>query len=206
MQEEQINAILDFIKSNNLNFRNRTELATALSSGLGYDFTTAYSYIGEMIERGDLMVEGKDKLATIDELGLKKGVLVGNARGFAFCKFRDNGETPDVFIPPVALKTALHNDTVLVKIRKNGDRTEGAVVKIVERNAKNIVGTLDIVNQGLGFVKPDDTRYFKDILVRNIKKFNVKAGDKVVCRITKYLVIAFFVITVLVYAATIYLS
>lgn len=186
MQEEQINAILDFIKSNNLNFRNRTELATALSSGLGYDFTTAYSYIGEMIERGDLMVEGKDKLATIDELGLKKGVLVGNARGFAFCKFRDNGETPDVFIPPVALKTALHNDTVLVKIRKNGDRTEGAVVKIVERNAKNIVGTLDIVNQGLGFVKPDDTRYFKDILVRNIKKFNVKAGDKVVCRITKY--------------------
>lgn len=186
MQEEQINAILDFIKSNNLNFRNRTELATALSGGLGYDFTTAYSYIGEMIESGDLMVEGKDKLATIDELGLKKGVLVGNARGFAFCKFRDNGETPDVFIPPVALKTALHNDTVLVKIRKNGDRTEGAVVKIVERNAKNIVGTLDIVNQGLGFVKPDDTRYFKDILVRNIKKFNVKAGDKVVCRITKY--------------------
>ena len=186
MQEEQINAILDFIKSNNLNFRNRTELATALSSGLGYDFTTAYSYIGEMIESGDLMVEGKDKLATIDELGLKKGVLVGNARGFAFCKFRDNGETPDVFIPPVALKTALHNDTVLVKIRKNGDRTEGAVVKIVERNAKNIVGTLDIVNQGLGFVKPDDTRYFKDILVRNIKKFNVKAGDKVVCHITKY--------------------
>ncbi len=186
MQQEQINAILDFIKSNNLNFRNRTELATALSSGLGYDFTTAYSYIGEMIESGDLMVEGKDKLATIDELGLKKGVLVGNARGFAFCKFRDNGETPDVFIPPVALKTALHNDTVLVKIRKNGDRTEGAVVKIVERNAKNIVGTLDIVNQGLGFVKPDDTRYFKDILVRNIKKFNVKAGDKVVCRITKY--------------------
>lgn len=186
MQEEQINAILDFIKSNNLNFRNRTELATALSSGLGYDFTTAYSYIGEMIDSGDLMVEGKDKLATIDELGLKKGVLVGNARGFAFCKFRDNGETPDVFIPPVALKTALHNDTVLVKIRKNGDRTEGAVVKIVERNAKNIVGTLDIVNQGLGFVKPDDTRYFKDILVRNIKKFNVKAGDKVVCRITKY--------------------
>ncbi len=186
MQEEQINEILNFINSNNLNFRNRTELATALSKGLGYDFTTAYSYIGEMIESGDLLIEGKDKIATINELGLKKGVLVGNARGFAFCKFRDNGETPDVFIPPVALKTALHNDTVLVKIRKNGDRTEGAVVKIVERNAKNIVGTLDIVNQNLGFVKPDDTRYFKDILVRNIKKFNVKAGDKVVCRINKY--------------------
>ena len=186
MQEEQIATILDFIKSNNLNFRTRTELATNISQGLGYDFTTAYSLIGEMLDNGDLLVEGNDKLATIEALGLRKGVLVGNSRGFAFCKFIDDGETPDVFIPPVSLKTALHNDTVLVKVRKKDDKTEGQVVKVIKRNDKNIVGTLDIVNDHLGFVKPDDTRYFKDILVRNIKKFKVKEGDKVVCRITKY--------------------
>lgn len=186
MQEEQLTAILDFIKANNLNFRTQTDLARNISDGLGYDFTTAYALIGEMIDNGDLIIEGKDKLATIEALGLRKGVLVGNSRGFAFCKFIDDGETPDVFIPPVSLKTALHNDTVLVKVRKNGDKTEGQVVKVVERNNKNIVGTLDIVNERLGFVKPDDTRYFKDILVRNLKKFKVKAGDKVVCRITKY--------------------
>ena len=75
---------------------------------------------------------------------------------------------------------------MLVKVRKNGDKTEGAVVKVVARSSGNIVGTLDIVNDHLAFVKPDDTRYFKDIVVRNHKKFKVHEGDKVVCRITKY--------------------
>ena len=150
MQEEQIATILDFIKSNNLNFRTRTELATNISQGLGYDFTTAYSLIGEMLDNGDLLVEGNDKLATIEALGLRKGVLVGNSRGFAFCKFIDDGETPDVFIPPVSLKTALHNDTVLVKVRKKDDKTEGQVVKDIKRNDKNIMGTQEIVNEQMG--------------------------------------------------------
>lgn len=185
--EEIFTTILEFIKDNQLNFRTRTELARNISDGLNLDFTEAFSLIGKMIESGDLIIEGHDKLATADALGLRKGILIGNARGFAFCKFTDGGETPDVFIPPVSLKTALHNDVVLVKVRKNGDRTEGVVVKVVERSDKNIVGTLDIVNDNLAFVKPDDTRYFKDIVIRNHRKFkSVKAGDKVVCRITKY--------------------
>ncbi len=188
MQEDLNIQVLDFIQQHQLNFRTRTELARNLSEGLGLDFTDAYTIIGKMIEDGDLIIEGKDKLATPEALGLRKGVLIGNARGFAFCKFTDAqaGETPDVFIPPTALKTALHNDTVLVKVRKNGDKTEGAVVKVVARSSGNIVGTLDIVNDHLAFVKPDDTRYFKDIVVRNHKKFKVHEGDKVVCRITKY--------------------
>ena len=178
--------IIDFIKENNLNFRNRADIARAVSNGLGMDFTTAYSEIGQMVMNGDLVVEGSDKLALPEVLGLRKGILIGNSRGFAFCKFLDEGDTPDVFIPPTALKNALHQDIVLVKSRKVDDKMEGEVVKIVERNNKNIVGTLDIVNDRLAFVKPDDTRMFKDILVRNHKKFRAKQDDKVVCRITRY--------------------
>ena len=178
--------IIDFIKENNLNFRNRADIARAVSNGLGMDFTTAYSEIGQMVLNGDLVVEGSDKLALPEVLGLRKGILIGNSRGFAFCKFLDEGDTPDVFIPPTALKNALHQDIVLVKSRKVDDKMEGEVVKIVERNNKNIVGTLDIVNDRLAFVKPDDTRMFKDILVRNHKKFRAKQDDKVVCRITRY--------------------
>ncbi len=178
--------IIDFIKNNQLNFRNRTELARFISEGLNMDFTQAYGILGQMVADGDLVVEGSDKLATPDAVGLRKGILVGNARGFAFCRFLDEGELPDVFIPPTQLKNALHQDVVFVKVRQNGDRTEGEVIKIIERNPKNIVGTLDIVNDKLAFVKPDDTRFFKDILVRNHKKFKVKQDDKVVCRITRY--------------------
>lgn len=178
--------IIDFIRENQLNFKNRTELARNVSEGLNMDFTQAYTTIGQMIADGELIVEGSDKIALPEALGLRRGVLIGNSKGFAFCKFTDEGDIPDVFIPPTALKNALHKDTVFVKVRKNGERTEGEVVKIIERNDKNIVGTLDVVNDKLAFVKPDDTRIWKDILVRNHKKFKIGPNDKVVCRITRY--------------------
>ncbi len=178
--------IIDFIKNNQLNFRNRTELARFVAEGLGMEFTESYAHLGEMINNGDLIIEGNDKLALPEALGLRRGVLIGNAKGFAFCKFTDEGETPDVFIPPTALKNALHKDTVFVKVRHVGEKTEGEVVKIIERNDRNIVGTLDVVNDKLAFVKPDDSRISKDILVRNHKKFKIKPNDKIVCRITRY--------------------
>ena len=178
--------IIDFIRENQLSFRNRADLARCISQGLNMDFTTAYATIGEMVESGELIVEGSDKLALPETLGLKRGILIGNSRGFAFCKFIDEAEIPDVFIPPTALKNALHQDKVFVKVRKNGDKLEGEVVKILERSTKNIVGTLQVVNDKLAFVISDDTRMFKDILVRNHKKFKAKDGDKVVCRITRY--------------------
>ncbi len=179
--------IIDFIRENQLNFKTKTELARNVSEGLGLDFTEAYVRIGDMINDGELMIEGNGKLALPEVLGLRKGVLSGNAKGFAFCRFTDDNEDlPDVFIPPTKLKNALHKDTVLVKVRHIGDKTEGEVVKIVERNNRNIVGTLDVVNDKLAFVKPDDTRINKDILVRNHKKFKIGPNDKIVCRITRY--------------------
>ena len=186
MFEEQFPMFLDFIKENNLNFRNRTDLASAISSAFKLDFTTAYTIVGDMTASGDLIIEGHDKLATAEALGLKKGIIIGNSRGFAFCRFLDQSEIPDVFIPPTGLKTALHNDVVLVKVRTNGDKTEGEVIKVVERNKTNIVGTIDIISKDVGFVKPDDTHYYRDVVVRNLRKFNLKAGDKVVCKVIKY--------------------
>ena len=179
--------IIDFIRENQLNFKNRTELARFVSEGLGLDFTEAYVRLGDMINDGELILEGNDKLALPEVLGLRKGVIMGNAKGFAFCKFIDNDDDiPDVFIPPTKLKNALHKDTVLVKVRHVGEKTEGEVIKIVERNNRNIVGTLDVVNDKLAFVKPDDTRISKDIVVRNHKKFKIGPNDKIVCRITRF--------------------
>lgn len=179
--------ICDFIRENQLNFRNRTELARFVSDGLGWDFTRAYVEIGRMLDEGELFLEGNDKLALPEALGLRRGVLCGNAKGFAFCKFIDDAdEQPDVFIPPTKLKNALHKDTVFVKVRHIGDKTEGEVVKIIERNNRNIVGSLDVVSPKLAFVRPDDVRIAKDILVRNHGKFHIGPNDKIVCRITRY--------------------
>ena len=178
--------IIDFIAAHSLDYQTRPVIARAISDGLGMGYTEAYASINDLLENGDMVqVGGMGKLVLSKTLGYKKGKLTGNARGFAFCRILGE-EVPDVFIPHVGLKNALHKDTVLISVKKKGDQFEGEVVKILARNNLNIVGRLDYVKPGLAFVKPDDVHYFTDIMVRNADKMHAQKDDKVVCRIKTY--------------------
>ena len=178
--------IIDFIASHSLDYQTRPVIARAISDGLGIGYTEAYASIENLIENGDMVqVGGMGKLVLSKTLGYKKGKLTGNARGFAFCRILDE-DVPDVFIPHVGLKNALHKDSVLISVKRKGDQFEGEVVKILARNNLNIVGRLDYVKPGLAFVKPDDVHYFTDIMVKNADKMHAQKDDKVVCRIKSY--------------------
>lgn len=178
--------IIDFISAHSLDYQTRPVIARAISDGLNMPYTDAYVSINKLLENGDMVqVGGMGKLALSKTLGYKKGKLTGNARGFAFCRILDE-EAPDVFIPHVGLKNALHKDTVLISVKRKGEQFEGEVVKILARNNLNIVGRLDYVRPGLAFVKPDDVHYFNDIMVKNADKMRAQNGDKVVCRIKAY--------------------
>ncbi|MBQ7602975.1 MAG: ribonuclease R [Clostridia bacterium] len=178
--------IIDFISAHSLDYQTRPVIARAVSDGLNMPYTDAYVSINKLLENGDMVqVGGMGKLALSKTLGYKKGKLTGNARGFAFCRILDE-EAPDVFVPHVGLKNALHKDTVLISVKKKGEQFEGEVVKILARNNLNIVGRLDYVRPGLAFVKPDDVHYFNDIMVKNADKMRAQNGDKVVCRIKAY--------------------
>lgn len=178
--------IIDFIANHSLDYQTRPVIARAISDGLGMGYTEAYASIEQLLENGDMvMVGGMGKLVLSKTLGYKKGKLTGNARGFAFCRILDE-DVPDVFIPHVGLKNALHKDTVLISVKKKGDQFEGEVIKILARNNLNIVGRLDYVKPGLAFVKPDDVHYFNDVMVKNADKMRAQKDDKVVCRIKSY--------------------
>ena len=178
--------IIDFISAHSLDYQTRPVIARAVSDGLNMPYTDAYVSINKLLENGDMVqVGGMGKLALSKTLGYKKGKLTGNARGFAFCRILDE-EAPDVFVPHVGLKNALHKDTVLISVKRKGEQFEGEVVKILARNNLNIVGRLDYVRPGLAFVKPDDVHYFNDIMVKNADKMRAQNGDKVVCRIKAY--------------------
>ena len=58
------------------------------------------------------------------------GKFIANARGFGFVEVEDL-ET-DIFIGEMDVKTAMHGDTVEVRIRtfRGGKRPEGVIVKI----------------------------------------------------------------------------
>ena len=82
------------------------------------------------------------------------GIIEIKSQGFGFVLV-DGGD--DVFVHADELNGALHGDLVRVTMNRRRGRTEGEVVKILERGVQNIVGTLLKSKNGT-FVIPDDSR------------------------------------------------
>ena len=128
----------------------------------------------------------KEPLEFIYDDNLIKGVLQGNAKGFAFF-IPEDSKIKDVFIAPKNLRGALHGDTVFVRLLIKGEELsdEGEVVDILKRGAENVVGTYKS-SGSFGFVIPDDRRFFKDVFIAGKKSLAAKEGQKVVAKITLY--------------------
>lgn len=137
----------------------------------------------DLCEEGLLVQTAKGKFGTPQQLGLIKGKLSGNERGFAFLIPDDKKEgESDYFVPHRNLHGAMHQDTVLAK-RLDGDEVE--VVKILERGYTTIVGTF-YKDRRAGTLVPDEKKYFSEIFIPWHSCFQIKNGVKAVARITDY--------------------
>ncbi len=121
-----------------------------------------------------------------DKIGLIKGEIKGNERGYAFL-LPESREISDIFIPNRRLFGALHGDTVLVKPleKQSGNSVEGEVVKILKRGITKICGTY-YTERNFGFLRPDDKNYFDDIFISFKNAGGAKSGDKVAVEIIKF--------------------
>jgi len=105
------------------------------------------------------------------------GIISISAKGTGYVKVLDRKD--DIEIDFRHLNTALHGDTVVVKIHgKMRSRTSGEVIKIISRAKTKFVGTLSEKNK-LFFLKPDDTRMYADILIPQKFLNGAKTGEKV---------------------------
>lgn len=115
------------------------------------------------------------------------GTFTSHARGFGFVELPQEG-LEDVFIPQEDMGTALHGDLVeivLKKREKEGKRWEGRVVRIVERGARELVGTYE-QSAGFGFVVPDNQRFLRDIFIQKGNEMGAADKDKVLVKIQDY--------------------
>ncbi len=115
------------------------------------------------------------------------GTFKANERGFGFVEFDDENEE-DVFISTKHLGGALNGDKVeiIILTPKNKDRrSEGKVVKILEREKSEVVGIFQ-KNRNFGFVVPDDRKFGTDIFISKENCKNAKNNDKVLAKILKY--------------------
>ncbi|MCR4778100.1 MAG: ribonuclease R [Lachnospiraceae bacterium] len=138
----------------------------------------------------DLLREGK---VFLDDKGryrlagseFKTGTFLGTKKGFGFVSVPEMDT--DIYVSEEATMGAFHGDTVSVRIdsEETGKRPEGTVVKILERNTKEIVGTFQ-KSKNYGFVVPDSQKLSSDVFVPKELTKGAVNGQKVVVTLTSY--------------------
>lgn len=143
--------------------------------------------IKTMEKEGLLARDESDKLGLAQRMGVITGKIEIHDRGFGFL-IPDIEEIKDLFIAKTNLMGAMNGDRVVAKIIKegrNGKRTEGIIINIVERVNKNIVGIYED-NKSFGFVLPEDKRIQNDIFISKKDRNGAKKGQIVMVEITRW--------------------
>ncbi|MCI8947408.1 MAG: ribonuclease R [Lachnospiraceae bacterium] len=138
----------------------------------------------ELLAEGKLELTKRGRYKKPEETYVN-GTFIGNQKGFGFLEVEGCAE--DLFIPESRVGGAFPGDTVQARVLpgRRGKRQEAEVVKVLERNMRQIVGTFQ--NHGsFGFVLPDDIRIISDVFVPGERSKGAVNGQKVVVEITDY--------------------
>lgn len=137
-----------------------------------------------LLAEGKLQITGQGKYCKPDENQLV-GTFIGNAKGFGFVEVE--GCENDLYIPEERVNGAFHEDRVMVRLLpgQRGKRQEAAIIKILERGMKQVVGTYE-QSRDYGFVLPDNTKIGVDIFVPKERSKGAVNGHKVVVELTSY--------------------
>jgi ribonuclease R len=142
-----------------------------------------------LVESGHLIQTRGQRFGLPDRMNLVVGKVQTHPRGFGFV-IPDRpveGVNGDIYISGANLNQAMHGDRVVARIeRSNGDRTEGRIVRVLERGASSIVGRFDADASGMGYLVPFDRRLIVDVMIPNEERGGAKPGDMVVVEITRW--------------------
>ncbi len=153
------------------------------------------------------IIEDQRSLLKLPGENVYSGVFSGTTKGFGFVRITDSEE--DIFIPASSVADAHDKDKVLIEIVKNpeyvkasskgdfsgektqsvkprlqrGEKREGVILRVLERNDLRIVGTF-LKNNGYGFVHPDNQKFGSDIFIPKGFTEHAVSGNKVICEIT----------------------
>jgi ribonuclease R len=143
---------------------------------------------------GEIARIRKNRYVLPFEADLIAGKLSIHQAGYGFLVPEKAGE-PDIFVAAENTGTAMNGDRVVVRISRDvpprhakgrtaraGQRTEGRVIRILERARDTIVGTLQH-SKNFYYVVPDDPRIVHDVYVQQPKDRPVNISDKVVVRL-----------------------
>jgi len=190
--------VLALLRAPDYRPRDRNEIAQAL--GLkGHERVTVRKTLRELEHAGEIVRIRKNRYVLPAEADLVTGKLSIHQAGYGFLVPEKAGE-PDIFIAAENTGTAMNGDRVVARISRDvptrrakvraeqafKHRSEGRVIRILERARDTIVGTLQH-SRNFYYVVPDDPRLVHNVYVQVPPRAKLpKAptrGDKVVVRL-----------------------
>jgi ribonuclease R len=132
--------------------------------------------LAELERAGELVQNRAGSLLVAKRIALVAGRVEGHPDGHGFLA-PDDG-SPSVFLPPHEMREVMHGDRAAVRVsgRDQRGRPLGAIVEVLERAKRRIVGRLQS-EHGVLFLVPEDRRIAHDILVPPAEAGKAKAGQ-----------------------------
>jgi len=132
--------------------------------------------LAELERAGELVQNRAGSLLVAKRIALLAGRVEGHADGHGFL-VPDDG-SPSVFLPPAEMREVMHGDRAAARVsgRDHRGRPQGAIVEVLERAKRRIVGRLH-AEHGVLFLVPEDRRIAHDILVPPAEAGKAKAGQ-----------------------------
>jgi len=143
------------------------------------EYSAFRQLLRRMLHDGEIIRLRRGRLALPAKLELIRGRVHAHRRGFAFVVPEDGSQ--DIYIEPDHVKTAMHDDIVLVQKLSTSYRgsPEGRIVRVVRRGRPKVVGTFQ-TGKYFDFVVPEDERLPRDIYVPPKETKGAKPGQIVV--------------------------
>ncbi|WP_058306781.1 ribonuclease R [Gracilibacillus massiliensis] len=179
--------ILEYFNENATKPLSVQELEDVLELDDADQFTELIKTLNQLEENGELIRTRKNRYGLPEKMNLIRGTIQMHAKGFAFL-LPDDETMEDVYLNHADLASAMNGDKVFVRVDRrddDGKRAEGVVVRIIERNMKELIGTYED-NGAFGFVIADDKRIPNDIFVPKGEAKGAVSGHKVIVEITKF--------------------
>ncbi len=143
-----------------------------------------------LVESGELIKVRGNRYGLPERMHLVTGCVHVNPRGFGFVRPEQpvEGLIGDLYIAGANLNQAIHGDRVVARIdhKKTSSRSEGRIVRILERATDRLVGRYDLDPSGLAFVVPFDRRVIMDVHVRKGEAGGATAGDMVMFELVRW--------------------
>ncbi len=144
--------------------------------------------IRQLVDAGAMIRIRGQRYGLADRMNLVVGRLQVNPRGFGFVTPDDEVERGerDIFVAGVNLHQAMHDDRVTVRVEPAEGRSEGRIVRVLERANQDLVGRYEIDQSGVGFVVPFDPRVVMDIQIASGATAGAVSGQMVVAEIDRW--------------------